>query len=58
MLPADPDRISIMLDWNPSEFSRLRAQFDWDDARGENDWDHVLRLQYIYGIGAHGAHKF
>jgi hypothetical protein len=58
LLPADPDRISIMLDWNPSEFSRLRAQFDWDDARGEDDRDHVLRLQYIYGIGAHGAHKF
>ncbi len=58
LLPADPDRISIMLDWNPSEFSRLRAQWDWDDARGEDDRDHAFRLQYIYGIGAHGAHKF
>jgi len=58
LLPSDPDRISIMLDWNPSEFSRLRAQFDWDDARGNDDRDHALRLQYIYGIGAHGAHKF
>jgi hypothetical protein len=47
-----------MLDWNPSEFSRLRAQFDWDDARGNDARDHALRLQYIYGIGAHGAHKF
>ncbi len=58
LLPADPDRISIMLDWNPSEFSRLRAQWDWDDARGQDDRDHAFRLQYIYGIGAHGAHKF
>ena len=58
LLPADPDRISIMLDWNPSEFTRLRAQWDWDDARGAGDRDQVLRLQYIYGIGAHGAHKF
>ena len=58
LLPADPDRISIMLDWNPSEFSRLRAQYDWDDARGEDDRDRVFRLQYIYGIGAHGAHKY
>jgi hypothetical protein len=58
LLPADPDRLSIMLDWNPSEFSRLRAQYDWDDARGEDDRDRVFRLQYIYGIGAHGAHKY
>jgi len=58
LLPADPDRISIMLDWNPSEFTRLRAQYDWDNARDEDDRDRVFRLQYIYGIGAHGAHKF
>ena len=58
LLHADPDRISIMLDWNPSEFSRLRAQYDWDDARSEDDRDRVFRLQYIYGIGAHGAHKY
>lgn len=58
LLSADPDRISIMLDWNPSEFSRLRAQYDWDDARGQDDRDRAFRLQYIYGIGAHGAHKY
>ena len=55
---ADPERISIMLDWNPSEFSRLRAQYDWDDARDEGDRDRIFRLQYLYGIGAHGAHKY
>ena len=55
---AAPDRISLMLDWNPSEFSRLRAQYDWDDARDDGDADRILRLQYIYGIGAHGAHKY
>jgi len=53
-----PDRISLMLDWNPSEFSRLRAQYDWDDARDDGEQDRILRLQYIYGIGAHGAHKY
>ena len=56
--PADPERVSVMLDWNPSEFSRLRAQYDWDDARAEGDRDRTFRLQYIYGIGAHGAHKY
>jgi hypothetical protein len=55
LLPADPDRISIMLDWNPSEFTRLRAQYD---ARDDGDRDRALRLQYLFGIGAHGAHKF
>jgi hypothetical protein len=55
---ADPERISIMLDWNPSEFTRLRAQYDLDDARDDGDRDRVFRLQYIYGIGAHGAHKY
>jgi hypothetical protein len=55
---ANPDRLSLMLDWNPSEFSRLRAQYDWDDARDDGETDRILRLQYIYGIGAHGAHKY
>jgi hypothetical protein len=58
LLSANPDRLSLMLDWNPSEFSRLRAQYDWDNARDDGDTDRILRLQYIYGIGAHGAHKY
>jgi hypothetical protein len=58
LLSSSPDRLSLMLDWNPSEFSRLRAQYDWDNARDEGDTDRILRLQYIYGIGAHGAHKY
>ena len=58
LLDASPSRIAVMLDWNPSEFSRLRAQYDWDDARDDGERDRVWRLQYIYGIGAHGAHKY
>jgi hypothetical protein len=58
LLDAGPDRVSVMLDWNPSEFSRLRAQYDWDNARDDGERDRILRLQYIYGIGAHGAHKY
>jgi hypothetical protein len=58
LLSSNPDRLSLMLDWNPSEFSRLRAQYDWDNARDDSDRDRVLRLQYIYGLGAHGAHKY
>ena len=58
LLDASPDRVSLMLDWNPSEFSRLRAQYDWDNARDDGDTDRILRLQYVYGLGAHGAHKY
>ncbi|MEX2051912.1 MAG: hypothetical protein WD944_11865 [Steroidobacteraceae bacterium] len=58
LLAESPDRISLMLDWSPSEFSRLRAQYAWDDARDEGRRDRQFRLQYIYGIGAHSAHKY
>ena len=37
LLSANPDRLSLMLDWNPSEFSRLRAQYDWDNARDDGE---------------------
>ncbi len=59
---AHPQRVSVMLDWNPSEFTRLRAQYDFDDARddgpGVGEGDRIFRLQYLFGIGAHGAHKY
>jgi hypothetical protein len=29
----------------------------WDSSR-DAERDHQLFLQYIFGIGAHGAHKF
>ncbi len=58
LLPAEPDRITLMLDWNPSEFSRLRAQYAWDDARDAQERDRQFLLQYLFGIGAHAAHKF
>jgi hypothetical protein len=56
--PATPSRITLMADWSPSEFSRLRAQYAWDDARDDGSTDEQWLLQYIYAIGAHGAHKF
>ncbi len=53
----DPTRHSLMLDWSPSEFSRLRLQYSRDSSMegvDENQW----LLQYIHSLGAHGAHKF
>lgn len=52
----DPYRISTMLDWSPSEFSRLRFQYSYDKSRPEAD--DQFYLQYIMTIGAHGAHLF
>jgi hypothetical protein len=57
LLGDSPDRVTMMVDWSPSEFSRLRAQYAWDEARLDQS-DRQFLLQYIYGIGAHGAHKF
>jgi len=58
LLPSEPDRVTLMLDWTPSEFSRLRAQYAWDDARDAQERDRQFMLKYLFGIGAHGAHKF
>jgi hypothetical protein len=54
---ANPDRFSLMLDWSPSEFSRIRLQYAADEARRAARDDQIF-LQYLYAIGAHGAHKF
>jgi hypothetical protein len=52
-----PHRNTVMVDWSPSEFSRLRLQLARDYSRmGEPD--NQIFLQYIVSLGAHGAHKF
>ena len=58
LLAGDPSRTTVMVDWNPSEFSRWRLQYAWDDARDDGDTDRQFSLQYLFGIGAHGAHKY
>lgn len=51
-----PKRASIMAEWVPSEYSRLRLQYNRDDSYQVPD-DQVY-LQYTFSIGAHGAHAF
>lgn len=46
-----------MLDYNPSEFSRVRLQLSQDRAR-ENQTDNQFFLQYQMSLGAHGAHGY
>ena len=52
----DPYRLSAMLDFSRSEFSRLRLQYEYDQStsKGDNLW----MLQYIYSLGSHGAHQY
>jgi len=55
--PYNPKRHTAMIDWNPSEFSRIRLQFARDYSR-QNEPDNQVFLQYIVSLGAHGAHRF
>lgn len=50
-------RDTLMFDFSPSEFSRLRLQFARDKSR-LGVTDNQVFLQYIMSLGAHGAHKF
>ncbi len=53
----NPTRHTVMVDWSPSEFSRLRLQLARDYSR-MGFTDNQIFLQYIVSMGAHGAHKF
>ncbi len=63
----DPDRqsrsrISANLTWYPTEFSKIRLQYNHDFLAenfflADNDVDSVF-LQFEFILGAHGAHKF
>ena len=67
-LPSTPyQRYTGMVEYHFSEFSRLRLQYDYNDAvYGENETTHTLEQQNIQtimlsfnlSIGAHAAHNF
>jgi hypothetical protein len=52
----DPKRNSVMLEWVPSEFSRVRLQYNHDETT--HDTDKQWLLQYTVSLGSHGAHQF
>ena len=52
-----PRKNSLMLDFSPSEFSRVRLQLAQDRSR-EGLTDNQLFLQYQMSLGAHGAHSY
>lgn len=58
----DPDRvnrwrISPNLTWYPTEFSKLRLQYNLDE-RETFGLDHSVWLQLEFLLGAHASHKF
>ncbi|MDB5813054.1 MAG: hypothetical protein JWN23_171 [Rhodocyclales bacterium] len=52
-----PTKTSLMFDWSPSEFSRLRLQVARDKSR-QGAADNQLFVQYQMSLGAHGAHSY
>ena len=52
-----PKKHTLMLDFSPSEFSRVRLQLAQDRSR-EGITDRQLFVQYQMSLGAHGAHSY
>jgi hypothetical protein len=53
----NPHKDSVMVDYSPSEFSRIRVQFARDNSR-QGVTDNQAFVQYQMSLGAHGAHQF
>lgn len=51
-------RVSANLTYYPSEFTKLRLQYNNDSADHLDGMAHSVWLQLEYNIGAHMAHKF
>jgi hypothetical protein len=55
--PYQPSLQTAMLDYSPSEFSRIRLQLAQDKSRPDAT-DNQIFLQYILSLGTHGAHTW
>ena len=53
---SDRWRISPNLTWLPTEFAKVRLQYNYDD-RKDIGRDHSIWLQFEFVLGSHGAHK-
>jgi hypothetical protein len=56
-LRTDRSRLSPNLTWYPTEFSKLRLQYNYDHREGIGS-DHSVWLQFEFVLGAHASHKF
>jgi hypothetical protein len=50
-------RVSPNVTWYPSEFSKIRLQYNYDN-RQDIGVDHSVWLQFEFLLGSHAAHKF
>jgi hypothetical protein len=57
LAPYAPTLATAMVDWSPSEFSRIRLQLARDKSRPDAT-DNQLFIQYILSLGTHGAHTW
>ena len=60
---GDPDtsnrwRVSPVVSFYPTEFSKLRLQYNFDRLENLDAAQQVVSLQFEFLIGAHGAHRF
>ena len=53
----DPNRKTVMIDYSPSHFSRIRLQSTQLD-NGRDPKNNMIILQYTMSLGAHSAHAF
>lgn len=53
----DPTKTSVMIDYTPSHFSRIRLQYGTLD-NGHEEANDIVMLQYTMSLGSHGAHSF
>jgi hypothetical protein len=56
-LRIDRTRVSPNLTWYPTEFSKIRLQYNFDHLEEQGD-EHSVWLQLEFVLGAHAAHKF
>jgi hypothetical protein len=57
-LGKQPWRATGALEFNPSEFTRVRLQYSRDESSRDGKTNNELYLQMLLGIGAHAAHSF
>jgi hypothetical protein len=56
---SDRHRITPMLEWSPTHFSRVRLQYSFDHSKSlDDETAHSLWLGMQVGIGSHAAHAF
>ncbi len=51
-------RLSPVFTWFPTEFSKLRLQYNFDRSDAFAKAQHSVWLQFEFLLGAHAAHKF